>query len=245
MNWNPWLESAAVTLLAVAGVLLGRWFSRLRQPYWPLGYFIPLALALLYGAAMRHPALALVAPVSWMMMGRNKFAVIGFVATMVLTNHEQFLAGSLCHRFGGHDQRGGGRRSVPGVGPVFARRVPAEVALCGSGAAATVAVPRAGEFLFHPARLGYPAGMSLLPFDTLPPYKPRQFLPARIELGEWSPLAPFFDELESRAARCATAADLERWLVDWSELGAALDEEAGRRYIAMTCHTDNAEAEKA
>ena len=33
--------------------------------------------------------------------------------------------------------------------------------------------------------------------------------------------------------------------MDWSELGAALDEESTVRYIAMTCHTDNAEAEKA
>jgi len=39
--------------------------------------------------------------------------------------------------------------------------------------------------------------------------------------------------------------DLEKWLLDWSELSAALDEEASRRNIAMTCHTDNAEAEKA
>ena len=31
----------------------------------------------------------------------------------------------------------------------------------------------------------------------------------------------------------------------WSELIAALDEESSRRYIAMTCHTDSAEAEKA
>jgi len=85
MNWNPWVESGAVTLLAVAGVLLGRWFSRLPKPYWALGYFIPLALVLVYGAAMRYPALALVAPISWMMMGRNKFAVIGFMATLVLT----------------------------------------------------------------------------------------------------------------------------------------------------------------
>lgn len=85
MNWNPWVESVAVALLAVAGVVLGHWFSRLPKPYWMLGYFIPLALVFAYGAAMRHPALALVAPVSWMMMGRNRFAVIGFIATMVLT----------------------------------------------------------------------------------------------------------------------------------------------------------------
>ena len=42
-----------------------------------------------------------------------------------------------------------------------------------------------------------------------------------------------------------SAAELERWLLDWSELNAALDEESSRRYIAMTCHTDNADAEKA
>ena len=36
-----------------------------------------------------------------------------------------------------------------------------------------------------------------------------------------------------------SAAELERWLLDWSELSAALDEESSRRYIAMTCHTNN------
>ena len=39
--------------------------------------------------------------------------------------------------------------------------------------------------------------------------------------------------------------ELERWLLDWSELNAALDEESSRRYIAMTCHTDSPDAEKA
>ena len=33
--------------------------------------------------------------------------------------------------------------------------------------------------------------------------------------------------------------------MDWAELNAALDEESSRRQIAMTCHTDNADAEKA
>jgi len=32
--------------------------------------------------------------------------------------------------------------------------------------------------------------------------------------------------------------------VDWSELSASLDEESARRYIAMTFHTEDAEAEK-
>ena len=74
-----------MALFAFSGFLLGRWFSRLPKPYWLLGYFLPLVLALLYGAAMRMPALVLVPPISWMMMGRNRFAVIGFIATMVLS----------------------------------------------------------------------------------------------------------------------------------------------------------------
>jgi oligoendopeptidase F len=87
--------------------------------------------------------------------------------------------------------------------------------------------------------------MNLLPFGKLPPYRPRKFVPPTIDLGNWPPIAPLFDQLENRAAQCRTAADLERWLLDWSELNAALDEESSRRYIAMTCHTDNADAEKA
>lgn len=87
--------------------------------------------------------------------------------------------------------------------------------------------------------------MNLLPFGKLAPAKARAFVPQDLDLGDWPQIAPWFDQLEARAARCRSAAELERWLMDWSELTAALDEEASRRYIAMTCHTDNAEAEKA
>jgi oligoendopeptidase F len=87
--------------------------------------------------------------------------------------------------------------------------------------------------------------MNLLPFETLPAYKPRHFVPTKIDLGDWAQIAPLFDLLEQRAAQCRSVVELERWLLDWSELSAALDEEASKRYIAMTCHTDNAEAEKA
>ncbi len=87
--------------------------------------------------------------------------------------------------------------------------------------------------------------MNLLPFGKLPAYHPRKFVPPTIDLGDWPQIAPLFDQLETRAAQCQSAADLERWLLDWSELSAALDEESSRRYIAMTCHTDNPEAEKA
>lgn len=87
--------------------------------------------------------------------------------------------------------------------------------------------------------------MDLLPFDNLPPYRARRFVPERIDLGDWTALAPLFDRLEALAPKCASAPALERWLLDWSEVNAAIDEESSKRYIAMTCHTDDAEAEKA
>ncbi len=87
--------------------------------------------------------------------------------------------------------------------------------------------------------------MNLLPFGKLPAYKPRTFVPPTVDLGDWTQIAPLFDHLENRAPQCRSGRDFERWLLDWSELSAALDEEASRRYIAMTCQTDSAEAEKA
>src|SRR5271154_6109646 len=87
--------------------------------------------------------------------------------------------------------------------------------------------------------------MNLLPFGKLPAHKPRKFVPEKIDLGDWPQIAPLFGQLENRAPQIKTAAELERWLLDWSELNAALDEESSSRYIAMTCHTDNADAEKA
>jgi oligoendopeptidase F len=87
--------------------------------------------------------------------------------------------------------------------------------------------------------------MSLLPFGKLTAHRPRSFIPPDLELGDWPQIAPWFDQLEARAARAATPAALEQWLLDWSELNAALDEESARRNIAMTCHTDDADAEKA
>jgi len=57
------------------------------------GYFVPLALILTYGVAIQYPRLQFVAPVSWMMVGRNKFAVIKIVAAMVLTTPLSRLPG--------------------------------------------------------------------------------------------------------------------------------------------------------
>ena len=87
--------------------------------------------------------------------------------------------------------------------------------------------------------------MNLLPFGNLPAFAPRRFLPQNINLGAWCEIEPEFDRLETLAAACKSTADLESWLLSWSELSSALDEESARRYIAMTCHTDDDGAKKA
>lgn len=92
--------------------------------------------------------------------------------------------------------------------------------------------------------VGRVAGMSLLPFGELPAHTPRRFLPLSLDLGNWEALKPWVDRLEERGRAAGTVAELEAWLVDAGEFGAALDEERARRYIAMTCHTDDPSAEK-
>jgi hypothetical protein len=81
----PWLESLADVLFAVLGIALGFWFSRLKKPYWTFGYFLPLSLVFLYAFAIHMPATWQTPPISWLMLGRRKFAIIGFMTTMVLT----------------------------------------------------------------------------------------------------------------------------------------------------------------
>lgn len=87
--------------------------------------------------------------------------------------------------------------------------------------------------------------MHLLPFDSLQPHRTRRFVPRDTDLGDWSQVAPLFERLAGRSSGCRSAQELESWLVDWSELSAALEEESSKRYIAMTCHTENLQAEKA
>jgi len=103
---------------------------------------------------------------------------------------------------------------------------------------------RCREIRFHRSDFRYLPRMSLLPFGSLPPHRPRRFVPQQVDSGDWAQLEPLFDQLEARIAQCRSSGELEQWLLDWGELSAALDEESSRRHIAMTCHTDNAEAEQ-
>lgn len=62
-------------------------------------------------------------------------------------------------------------------------------------------------------------------------------------MGDWSQIEPLFDELEGRPID--TPQELERWLLDTSELASCLSEEGSKRYVAMTCQTDDPAREQA
>ncbi len=69
----------------------------------------------------------------------------------------------------------------------------------------------------------------------------RRFIVTDTDMGDWPQVEPFFSALEARPL--GTRGELEAWLLDVSELAACLSEEESGRYVAMTCRTDDAEAE--
>lgn len=77
-----------------------------------------------------------------------------------------------------------------------------------------------------------------LDFRKLPRYQKRQFLPQEADLRDLQQLTDFYSQLCKREIYCAR--DLERWILDRSELEAAVDQEGSILYIHMTCQTDDA-----
>lgn len=63
------------------------------------------------------------------------------------------------------------------------------------------------------------------------------FVPAKIDATKWANIEPLYRELQERPV--TTTAELERWLLDRSELDAAASESRANLYISMTCHTDD------
>lgn len=78
-------QTAGVVLLGVAGVLIGRWFSRLRSRMWLLGYGVPLLLAVAIVIPRWVPWAELVAPFKWVMADRTEFAAMALICTTALT----------------------------------------------------------------------------------------------------------------------------------------------------------------
>ena len=70
---------------------------------------------------------------------------------------------------------------------------------------------------------------------------PRTFLPDELDLGDWQAVQPWVEKLLER--QLTSADDLEQWLLDLSELQSCVSEERARHYIAMTCDTEDEDAE--
>ncbi len=68
----------------------------------------------------------------------------------------------------------------------------------------------------------------------------RPIAKSKFDAGDWTQIEPRFDALERDPAK-----DLRKWLSKFSDLAAVLAEEENRRYVAMTCRTDDPEREKA
>ena len=78
---------------------------------------------------------------------------------------------------------------------------------------------------------------------SLPQATQRRFVQPHADLGDWSQAAKYFTELETRPI--GSTAELESWLLDYSELLAVVSEAGSVRFIRMTEQTDNQEYKEA
>ena len=65
----------------------------------------------------------------------------------------------------------------------------------------------------------------------------RSFVPVSLDTSSFDAIEPLFAALESRPIQ--SVQELDRWLLDCSELGAVISEVGAKRYIDVTCHTDD------
>jgi len=70
----------------------------------------------------------------------------------------------------------------------------------------------------------------------------RRFVPRDLDVADFAQLEPLYRALHEREIDSAAA--LERWLLDYSELTAVVSEYGSRRHIEQSCHTDDPEIEK-
>ncbi|MBI4832640.1 MAG: hypothetical protein HY801_14030 [Candidatus Lindowbacteria bacterium] len=80
-----YLQTVAVALVALAGVCLGRFLSRLRKPYWAIGYALPLTLVAAITWARLDGALVFVPPFSWLMARRSEYVLLSLACATLLT----------------------------------------------------------------------------------------------------------------------------------------------------------------
>ncbi len=83
-----------------------------------------------------------------------------------------------------------------------------------------------------------------LMFEKISIHTPRQFVPPNINIGNWTTLEPLFKQLEEQLKTASNTAKLEQVILNWEELSSVIAEEGSKRYIAMTCQTEDKDAEK-
>jgi len=71
----------------------------------------------------------------------------------------------------------------------------------------------------------------------------RQFIRSEDVLDAWKRIEPYFDQLRDRSLK--TPDEVEKWLIDYCELSAALAEVGTDRHVKMTCQTDDESRKKA
>jgi len=72
---------------------------------------------------------------------------------------------------------------------------------------------------------------------------PRRFVPNDFDPSDAAQIEPLGDKLLQRPI--ASPAELEAWLLDFSEFCVVIDEYGSRKYIDQTCHTDDEAIQKA
>jgi oligoendopeptidase F len=77
----------------------------------------------------------------------------------------------------------------------------------------------------------------------VPESYPHRWLPEAVALSSWDQIEPWYQKLTAQPV--VSAQELERWLIDAGELNAVAGEEGVKRYIAMTCQTDDPERKAA
>ncbi|MCK4883204.1 MAG: hypothetical protein KAS92_09285, partial [Candidatus Omnitrophica bacterium] len=77
-----------------------------------------------------------------------------------------------------------------------------------------------------------------LNFDELPLYQERAFVGQGANLADLTQIEPIYERL--LAEEIGSPEALERWILNRSELEAALDQQGSMLYIRMTCQTDDA-----
>jgi oligoendopeptidase F len=68
---------------------------------------------------------------------------------------------------------------------------------------------------------------------------PHKFIPTNLNIADVDQLEKTYRQLLDRPIN--SAAELQKWLADFSELASAVDEYGSRRYIDKSCHTEDQE----